>query len=141
MLPPIESMTFPSKCPFPSCRTKLHREWVLGVTPKFLGMINAVIRCKNCERVYCFTMPVTAVEPFVQSLPLDKSFPFDITKKMPKEEITNEEMAAFEKKQLGPKETKAVIEAFSVLDEYDSLGYYGKTERKDLSDIDPDDTV
>ena len=135
MIPPIESVpTFPSKCPFPSCRAKLHKEWVLGVMSKFLGMVNAVIRCKSCERVYCFTMPVSAVEPFVGSLPKDMSFPFDITKKVAKEPITEGEIAAFGKKQLGSKETEEIIKAFSVLDEYDALGYYGNKDHRETDD-------
>ena len=140
MLPPIESMTFPSKCPFPSCRTKLHREWVLGVMPKFLGMVNTVIRCKSCERVYCFTMPVTAVEPFVESLPRDTSFPFDITKMGTKEPITEGEIRSFDKSSLGPVETRSVIEAFSVLDEYDALGYHGNRDHQEADD-DPEDLL
>jgi hypothetical protein len=43
MMPPVESQNqFPTKCPFPSCRATLHREWVLGIIPKFIGVINVV---------------------------------------------------------------------------------------------------
>lgn len=140
MIPPIESMTFPSKCPFPACRAKLHRQWVLGMMPKFLGMVNAIIRCKACERVFAFTMPVTAIEPFIESLPRDESFPFDISAKRPSEPITEGEITSFGKKTLGPKETKSVIEAFSVLDEYDALGYYGHKDHADVDD-DPDEIM
>ena len=136
-MPPVEHIkSFPSKCPFPSCRTKLHREWVLGVMPKFLGMVNAVIRCKSCERVFAFTMPVTAVEPFVASLPKDETFPFDITAGCPKEPISEKEVLTFDRrKPMTADETAAVIKAFAVLDEYDALGYYG---HKDHADTDED---
>jgi len=132
MLPPVENIQgFPGKCPFPGCRAKLYREWVLGVIPKFLGTINTVIRCNNCERVYAFTMPVAAVEPFIASLPLDPKFPFDITKRPSKEPISAEEVTSFGRKRILPKDVKHVMEAFAILDEYDALGYYGTDQKTD----------
>jgi hypothetical protein len=134
VIPPIESMSFPTKCPFPSCREKICKEWVLGVMPKFLGMVNAIIRCKGCERVYAFTMPVIAVEPFVDSLPRDESFPFDITKMPTDEPMDDAEVKDVSEGNLSPKKTRAIIDAFAVLDEYDALGYYGDTKRPDLGE-------
>ena len=142
MLQPVEGMTFPSRCPFPSCRANLHQEWVLGVMPKFLGMVNAIIRCRTCERVYAFTMPVTAVEPFVESLPKDEEgFPFGLTRKKPDDTPTTKEIQDFGNKEIGPDETSKIIKAFSVLDEYDALGYYGDTDRGDIRGQSPDDSI
>lgn len=133
MLPPVEGQNqFPSKCPFPSCRARLHREWVLGVTPKFVGMINVVVRCNSCRRVYQLTMPVIAAEEFKNSLPNDPDFPVKLKKAKRRggDDISAAEVKQFTES-LGGQGAQKMIEAFAVLDEYEALGYYDNDDDDD----------
>jgi hypothetical protein len=133
MMPPVEGQNqFPSKCPFPSCRSKLYQEWVLGLTPKFIGMVNVVVRCNSCKRVFALTMPVIAVEEFKESLPSDPDFPVKLkrNRKRGGESITSSDIKDFGDSLEGDGAQK-MIEAFAVLDEYDALGYFDNDDEDD----------
>jgi len=126
MMPPVEGQNqFPSKCPFPSCRAKLHQEWVLGVMPKFIGMINVVVRCNSCKRVFALTMPVIAADEFKQSLPNDPDFPIKLKRENRRDgrAPTEAETKEFDRS-ISEDGGRGMIEAFAVLDEYEALGYY-----------------
>lgn len=126
MMPPVEGQNqFPSKCPFPSCRAKLHREWVLGVMPKFIGMINVVVRCNSCKRVFALTMPVIAADEFKESLPSDPTFPIKVKRERRRggDIVSPSDVKQFQDSLTGEGAQK-MIEAFAILDEYEALGYY-----------------
>ncbi len=126
MMPPVEKVPeLPTKCPFPACRAKLNKEWVLGVTAKILGVVNVVIKCRECQRVYGLTMPVTLVDPFVKALPKDDSGVFKmLADERSGTQITDKESDEF-RTALDADGGQGILKAFAVLDEYDALGYYG----------------
>ncbi len=126
---------FPEKCPYTGCKTKIKKDWILGVIPRCPSEgsadVNVILRCHKCKRTFGFGMPAVIVHRFIDSLPDGKGLiRRRIDPRKVEEPLSSEEAKKLEELLKG----SDIIDSFRLADEdQEMFGYY------DEEDVDEDD--
>ena len=106
------------KCPNKKCKTKIYKEWNIGISPRLISIASLYFRCQKCEAVFYINLPMYMIEKYLDSMPSDPEYKYiDGELIYNKTEISQEDEELFKK--IITKNPSVLIESLKSIEKID----------------------
>jgi hypothetical protein len=106
------------KCPNKKCKTKIYREWNIGVSPRLVSIASLHFRCQKCEAVFYINLPMYMISKYLDYMPSDPDYKYiDGELTYNKVEISEDDEKLFQK--IMKESPKVLIESLRSIEKID----------------------